>query len=395
MKQISLTSAYYFKHSYSNRLKIAQSYTLYESAAKDVLTSCLALSTSLTTLQRNHTILFCRSYVTMKVQKQQELSSKAGYLNPNSIKTIYKFLWKGRPYSPLTQFKSEKAGRNIQGRITVRHRGGGHKRLFRIVEFRRYLGQTVTVQRVEYDPNRSAWIALVKPTNQLVSEEKNTDKLHVNLRKGSTSLLSTQGASPKRLLRGFSLNSKKKSHLLKSKKMISFSQTRDILSQKMQYWLATHDIKPGVVLTVDKNIDIRPGNTSQLSDLPIGTRIHHIELYPGQGAQLLRAAGVSGSLIHKHGGYAIVRLSSGKQITLSDQCLATIGQISNRDHNQRIIGKAGRSRWLGWRPTVRGVAMNPVDHPHGGGEGKTSGGRPSCSPWGKPTKGFRTKKKMK
>ena len=290
-------------------------------------------------------------------------------------------LWKGRPYAPLTKTKTKKAGRNSSGRITVRHRGAGHKRLQRVIEFKRHLGQCVKVQRLEYDPNRSSWIALVKP--------------HKNSNSTSSEILSRNDFHD--ILQTLPINSNSLRDLSNSNFNLSIS--KDVIQnrgeeskKKIQYWLATHSVTPGSILTVNENVDIRPGNASRLIDLPIGTVIHHVELRPNQGAQLLRAAGVSGFLIHKQSGNATIRLSSGQQILLSDQCFATIGQSSNIDHNQKVIGKAGRSRWLGWRPVVRGVAMNPVDHPHGGGEGKTSGGRPSCSPWGKPTKGYRTKK---
>lgn len=304
-------------------------------------------------------------------------------------------LWKHRVYIPLTRPVTRTSGRNNTGRITVRHRGGGHKRLLRVLDYQRVLGESVQVQRIEYDPNRSAWIALVKSLNfsqhkhkhkalfsrstfDRVVPNKNSGNLHTSSlpRNDQTT---TQMSAP---------------DWNRSLRPGSYVTTRN--SGKMRYWLATHEVQSGAILNVTapgQDLDVRPGNTSRLCDIPIGTRIHHVELYPGQGAQLLRAAGVSGFLISKHLGRATIRLGSGQQIQLQDQCLATIGQASNITHHQRVIGKAGRSRWLGWRPTVRGVAMNPVDHPHGGGEGKTSGGRPSCSPWGKPTKGYRTKRR--
>eukprot|EP00003_Mantamonas_plastica_P020405 TRINITY_DN3294_c0_g1_i1.p1 TRINITY_DN3294_c0_g1~~TRINITY_DN3294_c0_g1_i1.p1 ORF type:complete len:275 (+),score=-145.02 TRINITY_DN3294_c0_g1_i1:208-1032(+) len=239
-----------------------------------------------------------------------------------------KKLWKGRAVKKLTYGLPEKAGRNNSGKITVRRRGGRHKRLYRIIDFKRTLfnipGQ---VQRIEYDPNRSAFIALILYKNGLLS-----------------------------------------------------------------YILAPNELKVGDIIVSGENVEIKPGNALPLQFIPIGTNIHNIELKPGKGGQLVRAAGTSAKLIKKgEDGYALIKLSSGELRLIHLKCMATIGILSNLDHKNQSIGKAGASRWRNKRPSVRGVAMNPIDHPHGGGEGKTSGGRPSVTPWGKPTKGKRTR----
>ncbi|WP_062305137.1 50S ribosomal protein L2 [Alicyclobacillus sendaiensis] len=224
----------------------------------------------------------------------------------------------------------KKAGRNNQGRITVRHRGGGHKRMYRIIDFKRNKdGVPAKVATIEYDPNRSARIALL--------------------------------------------------HYLDGEK---------------RYIIAPHGLKVGDVVMSGEDVDIRVGNALPLRSIPVGTIIHNIELYPGHGGQLARAAGASAQLMAKEGDYAQVRLSSGEVRKILLSCRATIGQVGNLDHENITLGKAGRSRWLGRRPTVRGSAMNPVDHPHGGGEGKAPIGRKSpMSPWGKPTLGKKTRKK--
>lgn len=237
-------------------------------------------------------------------------------------------LWKGEPIKSLTHGLTKSGGRNNLGRITADHRGGGHKRKYRIIDFKRNNLLEGTIIRLEYDPNRSSHIALV---------QNEADK-------------------------------------------------------SLSYIIAANNLKIGQQIKSGKNSEIEVGHTLFLKNIPIGTMIHNIELYPGKGGQLCRAAGTFASLIQKNeSGYGMIRLSSGEQRLISLECSATIGTVSNTDHKNEIIGKAGRTRWLGIRPIVRGVAMNPVDHPHGGGQGKTSGGRPSVTPWGIPTKGYRTR----
>jgi large subunit ribosomal protein L2 len=236
-------------------------------------------------------------------------------------------LWKGKPVKSLTEGLSKKGGRNNQGRITLRRRGGGHKRRYRVIDFkRRKADMPATVERLEYDPNRSAFIALLRYED---------DELSYIL-------------APQRLQAG--------------DKIISGEQT-----------------------------DVKPGNAMPMKSIPVGTVIHNIEMKPGKGGQLARAAGTYAQLLGKDAGYALLRLSSGEQRMVRAECMATIGAVSNPDQKNISLGKAGRSRWLGQRPKVRGVVMNPVDHPHGGGEGRTSGGRHPVTPWGKPTKGARTR----
>ena len=237
-------------------------------------------------------------------------------------------LHKGDPYAPLLEAKKQKSGRNNQGRITTRHRGGGHKKHYRIIDFKRLKdGIPAKVETIEYDPNRSANIALI--------EYKDGDKSYI--------------IAPKKL--------KVKAKILSG-----------------------------------ENAPIKDGNSLPLAKIPQGTEVHCIEMRPGKGAQIARAAGTTARLVAKEGKYATLRLSSGEMRKILLSCRATVGVISNEQHNLQSIGKAGAMRWRGIRPTVRGVAMNPVDHPHGGGEGKTSGGRNPVSPWGTPTKGYRTRK---
>jgi len=238
-------------------------------------------------------------------------------------------LWKGKPVKELTVGLTGNGGRNNAGRITMRHRGGGHKRRYRIVDFkRRKLDVPGVVERLEYDPNRSAFIALVKyPDGEL------------------------------------------------------------------SYILAPQRLAPGDTVIAGERADIKPGNCMPMENIPLGTIIHNIEMKPGAGGQIARAAGTYAQLIGKDAGFAQLRLSSGELRMVPARCVATIGSVSNPDNKNASIGKAGRSRWLGIRPSVRGVAMNPVDHPHGGGEGRTSGGRHPVTPWGVPTKGKRTRGK--
>ncbi|MDP4708779.1 MAG: 50S ribosomal protein L2 [Rickettsiaceae bacterium] len=236
-------------------------------------------------------------------------------------------LWKGGPHKPLTEGLTKTGGRNNRGRITSRHRGGGHKRLYRIIDFKRNkLDCVATIERIEYDPNRSAYIALVKYDDGVFS-----------------------------------------------------------------YILAPAKMKAGDKVVSGASADIKTGNCLPLKNIPVGTIVHNVEMKPGKGGQIARSAGTSVSIVGKDSGYAQIKLSSSEVRLIPLDCMATIGILSNADKKNTIIGKAGRNRWLGKRPHVRGVAMNPVDHPHGGGEGKTSGGRHPVTPWGKSTKGKKTR----
>jgi large subunit ribosomal protein L2 len=239
-------------------------------------------------------------------------------------------LWKGSPLKILTAKKNSSCGRNNIGHITVRHKEVGHKKTFRIIDFKRdKIDVEAVVERIEYDPNRTSFIALLKYTDGVFS-----------------------------------------------------------------YIIAPHKLNVGDKIISSKNlIDIKTGNSMPLSIIPIGTTIHNIEIKPGCGGVIARSAGSSSQLVGKDSGYALVKLQSGEIRLFLLDCMATIGEVSNPDNKNSTIGKAGRSRWLGIRPTVRGVAMNPVDHPHGGGEGKTSGGRHPVSPTGKLTKGKITRKR--
>ncbi|MEQ9198891.1 MAG: 50S ribosomal protein L2, partial [Rhodospirillales bacterium] len=227
----------------------------------------------------------------------------------------------------LTTGLTKKGGRNNTGRITARRRGGGHKRRYRVIDFKRNkTGMSATVERIEYDPNRTAFIALLKYEDGEVA-----------------------------------------------------------------YIIAPQRLKAGDVVVSDDRADIKPGNCLPLKNIPVGTIIHNIEMKVGKGAQIARSAGTYGQLVGKDAGYAQLRLSSGELRLVLGECRATVGAVSNADNQNINLGKAGRNRWLGKRPAVRGVAMNPIDHPHGGGEGRTSGGRHPVTPWGKPTKGKRTR----
>jgi large subunit ribosomal protein L2 len=240
-------------------------------------------------------------------------------------------LHKGKPVKTLTEGLSEKAGRNNHGRITARRRGGGHKRKYRMIDFKRTkLDMSATVERIEYDPNRTAFIALIKYEDG-----------------------------------------------------------------ELNYILAPQRVQAGDVIVAGPGSDIKPGNALPLNNIPIGTIVHNVEMKPGKGGQIARSAGTYVQIVGRDSGYAQVKLTSGELRLVRGECMATIGAVSNPDQSNIKIGKAGRKRWLGKRPAVRGVAMNPVDHPHGGGEGRTSGGRHPVSPWGKPTKGKRTRKRNK
>lgn len=244
------------------------------------------------------------------------------------VKVVNPDLHKGKPHPQLVEKQSRKAGRNNNGRITVRHQGGGHKQHYRLVDFRRDKdGIPGKVERLEYDPNRNASIAL---------------------------LCYADG--------------------------------------ERRYIIAPKGLSAGQQVLSGAEAPIKSGNTLPLRNIPVGTTIHCIEMQPGKGAQLARAAGASVQLLAREGGYAQLRLRSGEIRKVHVDCRATIGEVGNEEHNLESVGKAGRQRWRGIRPTVRGVAMNPVDHPHGGGEGKTAAGRDPVSPWGTPTKGYRTRR---
>jgi large subunit ribosomal protein L2 len=244
------------------------------------------------------------------------------------VKIVVSGLHKGGPHTPLVESQSKGSGRNNYGRITVRHKGGGSKQHYRVVDFKRDKdGIPAKVERIEYDPNRTANIAL---------------------------LVYKDG--------------------------------------ERRYIIAPQGIQPGTALLSGAEAEIEVGNCLPLRNIPVGTNLHCVEMQPGKGAQLARSAGASVQLVAREGGHATLRLRSGEMRKVPIECRATIGEVSNGEHNLRKLGKAGATRWRGIRPTVRGVAMNPVDHPHGGGEGKTSGGRHPVSPWGTPTKGYKTRK---
>jgi large subunit ribosomal protein L2 len=244
------------------------------------------------------------------------------------LKVVNPELHKGRPYEGLIESRTRRSGRNNHGHITQRHVGGGHKRYYRVIDFKRDKdGIPAKVERLEYDPNRSANIAL---------------------------LLYADG--------------------------------------ERRYIIAPKGVSAGEELISGSDAPIRRGNCLPIRNIPVGSEIHCIEMKPGKGAQLARSAGASAQLVAREGAYAIIRLRSGEMRRVQVECRATLGEVGNAEHSLRSIGKAGAVRWRGIRPTVRGVAMNPVDHPHGGGEGKTSGGRHPVSPWGVPTKGYKTRR---
>ena len=240
-------------------------------------------------------------------------------------------LWKGKPEKSLTEGLRNKGGRNNNGRITARRRGGGHKRRYRIIDFKRLKHDVeATVLRLEYDPNRTAFIALIKYADGDLS-----------------------------------------------------------------YILAPQRLREGDKIISGDTVDIKPGNAMPMQNIPVGTIIHNVEMKVGKGGQIARSAGTYAQIIGKDQGYAQLRLNSGELRMVRAECMATVGAVSNPDQQNIKLGKAGRKRGLGKRPSVRGVAMNPIDHPHGGGEGRTSGGRHPVTPWGKPTKGKRTRSNKK
>ncbi len=237
-------------------------------------------------------------------------------------------LYKGKPVKALTEGLTKSGGRNNMGRVTAYRHGGGHKRTYRIIDFkRRKWDIPATVERLEYDPNRTAFIALVKYKDG-----------------------------------------------------------------ELAYILAPQRLKAGDEIVAGERVDVKPGNAMPLKSIPVGTIVHNVELKPLKGGQMARAAGAYVQVVGRDAGYAQLRMSSGEVRMVQDSCMATIGAVSNPDNMNENWGKAGRSKWLGVRPSVRGVAMNPVDHPHGGGEGKTSGGRHPVTPWGKKTRGPKTRK---
>ena len=240
-------------------------------------------------------------------------------------------LWKGKPEKSLTEGLRNKGGRNNNGRITARRRGGGHNRRYRIIDFKRLKHDVeATVLRLEYDPNRTAFIALIKYADG-----------------------------------------------------------------ELSYILAPQRLREGDKIISGDTVDIKPGNAMPMQNIPVGTIIHNVEMKVGKGGQIARSAGTYAQIIGKDQGYAQLRLNSGELRMVRAECMATVGAVSNPDQQNIKLGKAGRKRWLGKRPSVRGVAMNPIDHPHGGGEGRTSGGRHPVTPWGKPTKGKRTRSNKK
>jgi len=243
------------------------------------------------------------------------------------VRVVTPGLHKGKPFAPLLEKQSKSGGRNNHGRITTRHRGGGHKQHYRVIDFKRDKdGINARVERLEYDPNRSANIALV---------------------------LYADG--------------------------------------ERRYIIAPRGLAVGDQIRSGTDAAIRPGNALPFTNIPVGTQVHCVEMRPGKGAQIARSAGTSLQFVAREGAWATLRLRSGEMRRVPASCRAVIGEVSNPEHNLRKLGKAGAKRWRGFRPTVRGVAMNPVDHPHGGGEGRTSGGRHPVSPWGKPTKGYKTR----
>ncbi|MFZ4381870.1 MAG: 50S ribosomal protein L2 [Sandarakinorhabdus sp.] len=238
-------------------------------------------------------------------------------------------LFKGRPVKTLTEGLKKTGGRNNKGHATARGIGGGHKRLYRVVDFKRRLWDVAaTVERLEYDPNRSAFIALVKYADK---------------------------------------------------------------DGTQAYIIAPQRLSVGDSVIAGKKVDVKPGNAMEIGQMPVGTIVHNVELKPGKGGQMARAAGTFVQVVGRDKGMVIIRLNSGEQRYVRSECMATVGAVSNPDNSNQNLGKAGRNRWLGYRPLTRGVAKNPVDHPHGGGEGRTSGGRHPVTPWGKPTKGMKTR----
>ncbi|MDD3182385.1 MAG: 50S ribosomal protein L2 [Alphaproteobacteria bacterium] len=243
------------------------------------------------------------------------------------VQTDRSALWKGKPVKTLTEGLNKSGGRNNKGRITTRHIGGGHTRRYRLVDFKRTkMDMSAVVERMEYDPNRTAFIALIKYADETLS-----------------------------------------------------------------YILAPQRLNIGDTVVSGEKVDVKPGNAMRIKNIPVGTIVHNVEMRPGKGGQIARSAGTYVQIVGRDAGHALVKLSSGELRLVPQDCMATIGAVSNADHGNVKLGKAGRKRWLGVRPSVRGVVMNPCDHPHGGGEGRTSGGRHPVSPWGQGAKGTKTR----
>jgi len=243
------------------------------------------------------------------------------------VQTDRSELWKGKPVKSLTEGLRKTGGRNNKGRITTRHIGGGHAKRYRLVDFkRRKFDVQAVVERLEYDPNRTAWLALIKYKDG-----------------------------------------------------------------EQSYILAPQRLQKGDKVVAGEKVDVKPGNAMRLKNIPVGSIVHNVEMRPGKGGQIARSAGTYVQIVGRDAGYAQLKLSSGEVRVVPQDCMATVGAVSNADHVNVKLGKAGRKRWMGIRPTVRGVVMNPVDHPHGGGEGRTSGGRHPVSPWGKGAKGTKTR----
>ena len=259
----------------------------------------------------------------MPIQKAKPTSPGRRFV----VKVQHRHLHKGKPVDALVEKKTKTGGRNNAGRITSRHSGGGHKQRYRIIDFKRNKdGIPGTVERIEYDPNRSAHLALIKYADG-----------------------------------------------------------------ERRYIIAPKGVEVGTEIVSGQQVAIKPGNAMPMRNIQVGSIVHCVELKPGKGAQMVRSAGASAQLVAREGLYATLRLRSGETRKVHVDCRATIGEVGNSEHNLEKLGKAGAKRWRGVRPTVRGVAMNPVDHPHGGGEGRTSGGRHPVSPWGTPTKGYKTR----
>ncbi|MDX1442835.1 MAG: 50S ribosomal protein L2 [Gammaproteobacteria bacterium] len=260
----------------------------------------------------------------MPIQKQKPTSAGRRHV----VKVTTPDLYKGKPVASLVEKKTKSGGRNNQGRITTRHVGGGHKQRYRVIDFKRNKDNVPgVVERLEYDPNRSAHLALIKYADG-----------------------------------------------------------------ERRYIIAPKGVEAGTPVMSGSQAPIKAGNAMPLRNIPVGTTVHCIELKPGKGAQMARSAGAMAQLVAREGVHATLRLRSGEMRKVHVECRATIGEVGNSEHSLRQLGKAGAKRWRGVRPTVRGVAMNPVDHPHGGGEGRTSGGRHPVTPWGVPTKGYKTRK---
>ncbi len=310
-------------------------------------------------------------------------------------------LYKGAPVKALTQGKSATGGRNNNGRITVRFRGGGHKRSLRTIDFkRRKFDQPATVQRIEYDPNRTGFIALVKYPDGELSYILAPQRLaagdtivageHVDVKPGNAMPLGSMPVGT--IVHNVELKIGKGGQLARSAGTYTQIVGRDQEYVIVRLNSGEQRLAEGDVVVSGEHVDVKPGNAMPLGSMPVGTIVHNVELKIGKGGQLARSAGTYTQIVGRDQDYVIVRLNSGEQRLVHGRCMATVGAVSNPDNMNISIGKAGRNRWLGRKPHNRGVSMNPVDHPHGGGEGRTSGGRHPVTPWGFPTKGKKTRK---